>query len=326
MTVARNSTTIRVAEAAPREAAAAHSLPPWVFAELDGAPRQVVSRTDGRSIEWRHSAQRSLVTVRVRDANCCPPLDLQHATLGAYRDIADVLRDLPARHPIRFWNFIPGIGDAAGGGLDRYMVFNAGRFAAFREWFGDVSEFDRCVATSTGVGHDAGELVIHVLCADRPGRHVMNPRQIAPRCYSRRYGPCPPCFARATVVENEEGRGATVLIGGTAAVRGECSIGGDDLEAQMGETLHNLEWLLCNVESMPLTDVGHGPRSMAAAARAFESLRVYYRRPTDLPALRTAIGGCFGHLPDVEFLRCHMCRPELLVEIEGAATVGADVA
>lgn len=274
----------------------------------------------GRSRFCRRGG-RSLVSIRVRDTAACPPEVLRQQTFEAYQTAAGILRDLPARHPIRFWNFMPDISGSAGDGLDRYMMFNAGRFEAFRAWFGDVEGFDQRVATSTGVGHDSGELIIHVLSAEAPGVHVMNSRQVAPRCYSQTYGPLPPCFARATVVSDASRGGWSVLVGGTAAVRGERSVGGDSLEMQTAETFRNMAWLLRTMDSADPARPGRVRGSNAAACRAFESLRVYYRRPGDEAALRNLVAARFSHLGDVEYLLSDMCRVELLVEIEGTAFV-----
>jgi chorismate lyase/3-hydroxybenzoate synthase len=299
-------------------------LPPWVEAGMGEEARRVLSRTKQRTIEVCQSAGRSLVSIRVQDAAACTPEALQRHTHEAYRTAADILRDLPARHPIRFWNFMPDISGRAGDGLDRYMMFNAGRFAAFKEWFGDVDSFDQRVATSTGVGHDADELLIHVLAADKPGLHVMNSRQVAPRRYSQTYGPVPPCFARATVVPDATRAGWCVLVGGTAAVRGERSVGGDNLETQTAETIRNMAWLLRTMESSDPAQPGRVRGSNADACRAFESLRVYYRRVGDEAALRAMMAERFGQVTDAEYLRSDMCRSELLVEIEGTAFVAAD--
>ena len=69
---------------------------------------------------------------------------------------------------------------------------------------------------------------------------MANPRQIAPYRYSKRFGPLPPCFARATVLPAEAGTARKILVGGTASIRGEESIYLDDIRLQTSETFHNL--------------------------------------------------------------------------------------
>jgi len=301
------------------------SLPPWVRSYVDETDPEIVSSTPAQSVEVAQSARHSLVTVRIHGAATLDALSLQRQTVEAYRWIAKLLGELPACEPIRFWNFIPKIGANLGEML-RYMVFNAGRFAAYHEWFGGVEAFDRLVATATGVGHTAEDLVIHALAADRPGVHIMNSRQRPPRCYSPCYGAFPPCFARATLIERTARTGWDVLIGGTAAVRGQRSIAVGDPRGQTLETSRNLAQLVRIAESTERPGIRPPSCRPADEWRRFRSLRVYFRRPADEPVIRTMVIRRFPHLSDIEFLRADICRPELLVEIEGTAVVGGETA
>src|SRR5262249_25234544 len=155
--------------------------------------------------------------------------------------IADRLaRSEKLRHPIRFWNHVPFITEPADAGRDNYMVFNAGRFRAMTRWLGgdgDANRFDRDVATASATGHWGRDLVIPCVATDAPGVAVTNPRQVAPYHYSQRFGPLPPCFARATKLTDPPG---LLLVGGTASVRGEDSVHTDDLASQVSETFLNL--------------------------------------------------------------------------------------
>src|SRR5215218_7599903 len=203
----------------------------------------------------------SMASVRIPDARSLGRAELHEATSRAYRHIEGELRARGTIHPVRLWNHIPGIHDPMGEGLDRYMVFNVGRYEALSEWFGGKETFDTRVASASGVGHRGRNLVIHCLASDRPGRAVDNPRQIAPYRYSRKYGPLPPCFARATVIES------LVLVGGTASIVGESSVHLDDLPGQVEETLTNLAVFV------PLD--------------CYRDLRVYYPDPARLDELQS---------------------------------------
>ena len=85
-------------------------------------------------------------------------------------------------------------------GLDRYMVFNAGRYDAYARWYGTPRAFNHAPATASAVGVQGADLSIFCLAAQTPGTPIENPRQTPSWRYSTRYGPKPPCFARATVV------------------------------------------------------------------------------------------------------------------------------
>src|SRR5688572_16626286 len=87
----------------------------------------------------------SLASVTIPDARSLGRAELHEATSSAYRRIEAELRARGTVHPVRLWNHIPGIHDpmgAMGDGLDRYMVFNAGRYEALSAWFGGKETFD----------------------------------------------------------------------------------------------------------------------------------------------------------------------------------------
>ena len=58
-----------------------------------------------------------------------------------------------------------------------------------------------------------------------------------------------------------------------------------------------------------------------AAFDAFTELRVYIVRDTDAPLLREMVTERFGRTARIEFAQADLCRRELLVEIEGLATL-----
>jgi chorismate lyase / 3-hydroxybenzoate synthase len=193
---------------------------------------------------------------------------------------------------------------------DRYMVFNAGRFKAFESWYGSSETFSRHVATASGVGHTGADLVIHCLATKAPGIAIENPRQISSYRYSRRYGPIPPCFARATIVSAPDNR-RLLLVGGTASIRGEDSMYVDSLAMQLDETLDNLASLIRAAEQRDL--------ATAEALTRLRSLRVYYPQQQDAPAIADALQTTMPAACRIEMIQAELCRPELLVEIEGIA-------
>jgi chorismate lyase/3-hydroxybenzoate synthase len=296
--------------------------PRWATALFTAADRRP-GTDDGRlAVAVAATPAASLVSARVRGVDGMSPVEVEQATADAYAAVADRLGGLPAGNPVRFWNYIPNIhrpsGTRADGQLlDRYMMFNAGRYAACRQWLGGEDAFPRALATASGVGHDGADLVVHALAANHPGVAVENPRQVPAYRYSGRYGPRPPCFARATRVADPATGRPTVLVGGTASVRGEASVHAGDLDAQLDETAENLAALLAAASGQPF-DGGARSQPMAAPLAAFADVRVYYVRPDDLADLQAA---CVRVFPaaDLEFVRADLCRQDLLVEIEGVA-------
>ncbi|MBB6430174.1 chorismate transformation enzyme, FkbO/Hyg5 family [Algisphaera agarilytica] len=248
--------------------------------------------------------------VRVAHADILPDLELQHASTAAYRMVRRALDEGLAHHPVRFWNFIPGIVDAAAAdGLDRYMVFNAGRFAAFSDWFcaADRDRLAPHIATATGVGHSGTDLIVHCLADRLPGRPIENPRQCAAYRYSQAYGPLPPCFARATLVA-DDARSDTrrVLVGGTSSILGEDSVHVGNLPEQTRETLDNIDALLCEAGANGLEDL--------------HDVRVYHVHEKDADAILEHVHQRLPHLVGrIEMVHAPLCRPDLGVEIEGMA-------
>jgi enamine deaminase RidA (YjgF/YER057c/UK114 family) len=233
----------------------------------------------------------------------------------AYLLVADTL-SAQQRHPVRFWNFVPNIHTPSGDGTDRYMVFNAGRFAACEHWHGSPNAFDHTLAAASGVGILGSTLAIHCVAADSPGRPVENPRQVPAYRYSQRYGPRPPCFARATRVTRPIDAAWWLFVAGTASIRGEDTAFVGDVVAQTSETFDNLDALLEAAEAAHATErPGHHDGRPAH----FTSLRVYVVHPSDAPAVQALVEARYPDVPDLEYAQAELCRTDLLVEVEGVA-------
>lgn len=272
---------------------------------------------EGLAVGVSHGEGFSFASVRIRDARGLDRAALRAATARAYGRIRDELRGR-APHPVRLWNHIPGIHEPMGEGQDRYMIFNAGRFEALSGWFGGRESFDTRVASASGIGHDGRDLVIHCLASDRPGQAVANPRQVAPYRYSQKYGPLPPCFARATVIRPQASL-PLVLVGGTASIVGEESVHQGDLARQADETLTNMAVLLRAAAGEPALETA----DRATVLARYLDVRVYYPDPERLDELRLLLSDAFPRARRIEWVRAGLCRPELLVEIEGVAELRA---
>jgi len=250
---------------------------------------------------------------RLPDAVSLTSDELRAAVGELYDRIRETLEFTEARYPVRLWNFIPHIHEPMGSGLTRYMVFNAGRYDSLRNWLGGSRRFPESIPTSTGVGHPGRDLLVFCMGSVQPGRPNENPRQRPAYRYSTKYGPLPPCFARATHVRL--GESAALLIGGTASVRGEESVHIDSLDRQLDETVVNLESL---VSAAAANHVGQ-PAPNGDVACRFREMRVYHVDPADAETIRAVVESRFKHLRDLEMVQADLCRSELLVEIEAVA-------
>jgi chorismatase len=267
------------------------------------------------AVSMLEGGRSTLVSIRVPEAVKLDASRFRSCTTAAYAEIKSVLADRSDRHLIRMWNFIPDILAPLVPFPQRYMAFNAGRFEAYAGWFEAPDEGRRSVPTSSGVGHAGSDLVIHALTCDRPGIAVENVRQVPSYRYSTRYGPVPPCFSRATRLNGDVTRPAILLAGGTASVVGEETAHATDLEAQIEETFTNLASL--SRSGLPELERLSCP---ANPLELFRFLRVYYARAEDRDPIARRVETGFAGLHDVEYLEATLCRPGLLVEIEGVAS------
>jgi chorismate lyase/3-hydroxybenzoate synthase len=247
----------------------------------------------------------ALVTAIAHKARVCDGDSFRRRAIGVYGAIRRAVDLSPHRHIVRMWNHIPGIHDPLDSACDRYMHFNAGRFAAMCEWFDGAANIPKFVPAASGVGHDGQDLIVHALAMSEPGTPVENPQQVPAFRYSKRYGPLPPCFARATRISQPQ---PALLIAGTAAITGELSRHIGDLRRQFELTIENLRILIRS---------GGCAQTVADPLARMEQVRVYVLRSDDFAVVAKLARDVFAPTARLELVRADLCRADLLVEIEG---------
>lgn len=253
-----------------------------------------------------------MLTAIVPDAAAMTAEVLRSSVADAYARLGVAVR-ASGKAPIRLWNYLPDPNHVMAPGLDRYMVFNAGRFDGYRQWLDGPGvgpgQLVRSLATASGVGIAGDDLTIHCLTSPEHGVPVENPRQTPAWRYSARYGPMPPCFSRATIAEVSGGR--RLLIGGTASIVGEDSRHERDVVAQLEETMANLAALIRAARQAPESD--------DVALERLTDLRAYVVRPDDAEVVWPLLRARCSRAGRIELTTARLCRPELLIEIEGVA-------
>jgi len=219
---------------------------------------------------------------------------------------------------VRVWNFIPGILDPLGEWDQRYKVFNAGRFNSYSRWYGGRGEFGRRIATASGIGTASDEFTVHALATTNSALPIENPRQVSSYRYSKKFGPLPPCFARATRVECTPRGAPRLLVGGTASIRGETTYHIDDLDLQLEETIKNLAAVVASGLGETGDDFSLKNRCRSLLAH-YRHLRVYCPRLEDLDPVAARLQLEFENVERMELVQSDLCRKGLLVEIEGWA-------
>lgn len=307
----------RMRDALQREAAGGVQFPrppPWVREVFDkrAQPMNALSR-DALSVWVAESQTVALLTAVVQSAGDLPDRAFESVAGELYAGLGDLLRTR-GEFALRFWNYVPGIRKPAEEGFRRYEVFNAGRFRGFERWQ-EAGEACLPFAASSGVGAPSANLVVHLLAGTSPGRPLENPRQRPAYHYSPRYGRLPPCFSRATVLSRPVATAAGpvgVVVSGTASVVGEDSVHPGSLRAQVEEVRHNLAsiWTALTGEAGE-EDVPERTLSN------YRHLRMYV---VDERYASEAVGLlCDGFPPpsELEIVVTDLCRPDLLVEVEG---------
>lgn len=261
--------------------------------------------------QFGSSGRVAINTVTIPSADLLDDSEFHAQIHQAYQNILTRIKDLN-HHPIRFWHYIPRLTSPASQQRNRYMIFNAARYEALSHFHGSPSHFDNQIAAATAVGGPQSDLIIHCLSIDTAATPLNNPRQVAPYHYSQRFGPLPPCFARAVRIRWPED---LLIVGGTAAIRGEDSVYREDLGRQIHETFANLSALICAAHGECYASDKHDLHHLPS----YRDLRVYFPNPEHEAAIRAAIKNAFPNISKLELIIADLCRPELLIEIEGIA-------
>src|SRR5262245_5326655 len=118
------------------------SPPVWVDGWV-GAASASSFREGPFSLDARAGATFTRLTVSFGDVDDLDAPAFERRVADAY---CLVFRELDAAslHPLRLWAYVPRI-HAAYGDVDRYMVFNAGRFATFAARLGGPQSFPRSI-------------------------------------------------------------------------------------------------------------------------------------------------------------------------------------
>lgn len=225
---------------------------------------------------------------------------------AAHELYGNIFKAAQGRHLARIWNYVPAINEAGPDGLENYRAFCRGRSLAFEQHYG--TGFKMLLPSASAVGSKSDALTVaFAACPDHP-RHVENPLQVPAYDYPADYGPRPPSFARATVVNGKAD--ATVFISGTAAIRGHATVAAHSTHLQLECALENLQAISAAC--------GLG-EAMAAGTGATRHFKVYVRHAADQAVVAAMLQERLLADGDrVSYVQADICRAALLVEIEAS--------
>lgn len=251
---------------------------------------------------------------------------------GAYQQMTRVLQQMRKAlgdaesdfgHVVRTWFYLGGITDMQEG-AQRYMELNRAR----SDFYDDVrfccslpvpSIPHGIYPASTGIGMSGHGLVASCLSLQTKREDAFllpleNPLQTPAYAYPPKYSVKSPKFARAKALVL--GHYVTTWISGTASVVHSESCYSGDVEHQTEQTIDNIERLIAS-ENFSF----HGIKGAGATLRDIAKIRVYLRRVEDYARCKAICDRRFGQVPAI-YAVADICRPELLVEIEGVAFSG----
>jgi enamine deaminase RidA (YjgF/YER057c/UK114 family) len=283
-----------------------------------GGPDVRLERFGNNSIAVSYDSVRWVYASACRDA---VPAVAQgtHSVLAELRGALETAR-CPFENVVRTWFYLGGITEP-GVETQRYKELNRARTEFYEPiYFGGEAHaappVSRVYPASTGIGMAGAGLTATCMAlqTDRPDvllRPLENPRQIPAYEYSRHYSHQSPKFSRAMTLVL--GRNVTTWISGTASIVNSESQHPGDIVAQTEQTIDNIASLIS-----PANFAAHAIPGAGCELTDLAKIRVYLKRPEDYLRCREVCERRFAGVPAI-YAVADVCRPELLVEIEGMA-------
>jgi enamine deaminase RidA (YjgF/YER057c/UK114 family) len=221
---------------------------------------------------------------------------------------------------VRTWFYVGGITESEAG-AQRYQELNRARTDFYRDVQFNCSSLSSAASggvypASTGIGMSGSGLVASCMALETSRKDVLmlpleNPQQTPAYTYDPEHSPQSPKFSRAVALVL--GNYVTTWVSGTASIVDSESRHLGDPEKQTTQTIDNIERLIAtkNFEA-------HGLKGAGARLHDLAKIRVYLKRPQDLAKCRAVCERRLGLVPAI-YAVADICRPELLVEIEGVA-------
>lgn len=269
--------------------------------------------TRHNDIAWVHCAQ---VVPQGHD------LTVYDGTINGFEQIRALLASVDVRldQVIRTWLYLGGIVEDEGP-TQRYKELNRARSDFYRDipFLTDLlhpGHQGRVYPASTGIGTEGRGIMMSAiaLATQRPDIVAVpleNPRQVPAFDYGDCYSPRSPKFSRAMALSC--GNYATIFVSGTASITDSETQHVGDIVGQTHETLTNIEALISE-ENLSR----HGLPGLGTSLDGLALVRVYIKNHADYERTRAVCEQRLGELPTIYAIG-DVCRPDLLVEIEGIA-------
>jgi enamine deaminase RidA (YjgF/YER057c/UK114 family) len=246
-----------------------------------------------------------------------PVSDIHMQGIIAFEQAEKILKNenLNFNNIVRQWNYIEKIVDYTESN-QHYQIFNDIRSSFYKK-----TNFENGYPSATGIGIACSGVIINFIAlvptSDFKILPIKSPVQADAHNYTNQVladntqdletTKTTPKFERAKAILNT-GQG-TIFVSGTAAIKGELSAKQFDIKQQTILTLNNIDQLIGqeNLEQL---------RIQSSQVTKLQYFRVYIKHRTDFKIVDSIIKERIGNTPYI-ILEADICRPELLVEIEG---------
>lgn len=268
---------------------------------------KLISNISGNAVLFSKNNTRFLIgAVQVNGNHTC-----RDQASTCFSAIDNILSDnsFSMRDIIRQWNYIQDI-VRFDENNQNYQVFNDVRST----YYGNAFTHSGYPA-ATGIGMNEGGVIIEFIAMQSDEAitfAVDNPEQIAAHRYSEDVlvgntcNKATPKFERARFLKCFDQQ--MMFISGTAAIKGEQTIGPSNPLEQTEVTISNIKKLY----SEQVLIKNH----LQFESVSFNHCRVYLKNETDFNIVEKICRNEFGDIPMV-FIQANICRDNLLVEIEG---------
>jgi len=265
----------------------------------------------------------------VRWVYCAGIQSANVAQAGAYSVSMDVLDKMESalakagagfEHVVRTWFYLGNITESEDR-TQRYKELNRARTDFYHgiRFCHSLSEPmipQGVYPASTGIGTLGMGLVGSCLSLQTERKDALllpleNPRQTPAYAYPPRHSPQSPKFSRAMALLL--GQYAITWVSGTASVINSASCHQGNIEKQTEQAIANISRLIA-ADNFAF----HGVKGVGADLLDFAKIRVYLKRPEHFATCKAICERHFGRVPAI-YAVADICRPELLVEIEGVA-------
>lgn len=248
------------------------------------------------------------------------PSDFEAAINYSFVEMSERLKSLrfSMRDCIRLWMLIPRINEKCVAETN-YQISNRSRirwFEGMRFPITPSGDLKKAYPASTGIGSNMKAFAISAI-ACHPGTQALlaaleNPAQVPAFHYPEHESRYSPLFSRGIALVI--GGDALVFISGTASIRGAVTCYPHDVKRQVIATLENLDILL-STENLSRCN----PPLFGNGLASLRQCTVYVRRAESAEIVSELVTAALPPNTPLTIVEAEICRPDLLVEIEGIA-------